>query len=371
MTEQSDGRSVAARHDPAMRGQQAAGEAARWIAPGEEGLRLAGFAWYERDRVYRRLPLAARGVVPPSVDSLADCTAGGQIAFASDTRRVSVRVTLAAPAGMCHMPATGQCGFDLYVGDGASQRYCNTTKYDHTQCGYEVLLFEHPDAQRRTFTLYFPLYQGVRQVQVGVDPGASVVPPPAFARQGRIVVYGTSITQGGCASRPGMAHTNILSRRLDTEVVNLGFSGNGKGEPEVARFVAEVPEPCGFILDYDGNCPSVDRLRETLGEFIRILRRRHATVPILVVSRITFARDLVQAASRDQRLLRRDVQAEVVQAARAAGDTRVSFLDGAALLGEDFEEGTVDGVHPTDLGFWRMAEALEPVVRGMLEGDGG
>lgn len=323
----------------------------QWYEPDTAPLRLSGFALYAEERRYRRL----RSVpLPEGVDNLANCTAGGQVAFASDSPQVAVRVALTGPAGMVHMPATGQCGVDLYI-DG---RFANTAKYDIRETTYELLLFGHHERQMREFTLNFPLYQGVERLQVGLLPDADVEAPRPWARAGRIVAYGTSILQGGCASRPGMAYTNILSRALNVEVVNLGFSGNGRGEPEVLAEVAAVPEPLLFILDYEANAG--DTLPDTLPGAIEILQTRCPDVPVLLVSRIPFACDLTDTARRTQRDAFRAMQAELAAA------TGCHFVDGLTLLGDDFDECTVDGVHPNDLGFYRMAKALAPTIRSIL-----
>lgn len=355
------------RLDPNLRPQGALTAALKWFSPNEPPFGLAGFPWFASDRVYRRLPVKPAHTLPSAVNTLADCTAGGQIRFRSDTERVAVRVTLSRAADMAHMPATGQCGFDLYVGDGVAQRFYGVSKYDHHQCAYEVLLFEHLQKDVRSFTINFPLYVGVTRVDVGLSPGARVWAPAPVAAKTKIVVYGTSIVQGGCASRPGMAYTNILSRRLNREVINLGFSGNGRGEPEVARLVADIPKPGLFVLDYDANSPSSEHLRTTLPEFIRILRTRHARVPILVVSRIAFAHDAVQKVDHQGRERRRRAQAAVVAAERRRGDRHIAFLDGTKLIGDSDADCTVDGVHPTDLGFERMADGLEPVIRRLMK----
>ena len=163
-----------------------------------------------------------------------------------------------------------------------------------------------------------------------------------------------------------MAYTNILGRLLDREVVNLGFSGNGRGEPEVAAVVAAVPRTDLFVLDYEPNCPSTEHLQATLPVFLGILRERNPQARILVMSRIAYGHDWLQPEPMRSREQRRAVQAGAVAAARAAGDTRVHFLDGGTLLGPDFEECTVDQVHPNDLGFHRIAHGLAPVIRTLL-----
>ena len=342
----------------------------KWIRPDQPPLRLAGFPWHGQDGVFRRLPVEPSREIPPAVDRLAECTAGGQVGFRSDSTHVAVRVELSGRADMNHMAATGQCGFDLYVGEPPDQRFHNVSKYDHRESSYEALLFEHPEGRMRQFTLNFPLYQGVQRLRVGLTPEARIEPPRPWAGAGRTVVYGTSITQGGCASRPGMAYTNILSRALNVEIVNLGFSGNGRGEPEVIEVLAGVPDPELFVLDYEANSGGHERYSRTLPAAVDILRHHHPDVPILVLSRIAYAAELTHEDRREARERNRAMQAELVEMRRRDGDRNVHFFDGSALLGRDFDECTVDGAHPTDLGFMRMARGLEPTFRQILTSTG-
>lgn len=334
-----------------------------WHSPMSEPFQIAGFPWWEKERRYRRLPLAPGFPLPPAVDELANCTAGGQIRFRTNSARLALKVKLAGAANMSHMPATGQCGFDCYIEAFGEVTYVNTTKYDHTRTEYECVLYDKLELVLRPVTLYFPLYQGVEEVLIGLDAGAEVAAPPPFAIRERIVIYGTSITQGGCAARPGMAYPNIVSRKLNAEVINLGFSGNGKGEAEVACIISGIPNPGLLVLDYEANSVSPELFRSTLPEFIRIFRGRHPDVPIAVLPQIRFAREVIDRELFELRQLRKRIQSEVVQACREGGDERIYLLDGDSLLGPDFHECTVDGVHPTDLGFSRMAEYLTPVLR--------
>ncbi|MGO4276553.1 SGNH/GDSL hydrolase family protein, partial [Paenibacillus sp. TAF58] len=167
-------------------------------------------------------------------------------------------------ANMYHMTATGQCGFDCYIGGPGEQLYYSTTVYDHTLAEYEAVIFKDMAREYRIMTLNFPLYQGVEEVWIGLDQEAQIDPPQPYDSSKKIIVYGTSITQGGCASRPGMAYTNILSRRFNREFLNLGFSGNGKGEPELAQILSDIPDPACLILDYEANCVSTEMLQTTL-----------------------------------------------------------------------------------------------------------
>lgn len=207
----------------------------------------------------------------------------------------------------------------------------------------------------------------MEEVWIGVDEDATIGAPAEYASDKKVVLYGTSITQGGCATRPGMAYPNLLSRYLPYEFINLGFSGNGKGEPEVARTIAGIANPAMFVLDYEANVGTAEQMAETVPAFIRILRERHPEVPILVVSKIRNAGDRFYEERLQMLRDRRNVQQSIVERLRKEGDANVHFLDGGTLLGEeDAEECTVDGVHPTDLGFLRMAQCLTPVIRKLI-----
>ena len=337
----------------------------QWHSPSSNIFRITGFPWYEQDKKYRRLPVAPRFKIPEPVNILADCTAGGQISFQTDSTHISIRAEVSGKANMNHMPATGQCGFDLYVGLPCAQRFHNVTKFALSASSYEVLLFDHPEKVMRNFTINFPLYTGVKELYIGLDPDANNAPPLPWEEDGKIVIYGTSITQGGCASRPGMAFTNILSRLLNVEVINLGFSGNGRGEPEVIELMADIPSPKLLILDYHAN--AAGKLKQTLPVAMQILRKRHPEVPILMVSRIAYAKDATHPTSIATREEGHDIYTRVLEQMQSAGDSEVFFVDGTNLLGSDYDECTVDGVHPSDLGFMRIARGLEPEILKIME----
>ncbi len=354
-------RSIFAKHSPALTGDHA--HSLSWHAPWAKPLRLSGFPWFEVEHCYRRLPLKPQDALPAAVNSLANHTAGGQVAFTTDSRAVWLRAWMQSGAGHDHMPQTGGAGFDLYLGEPGQQRFYSVTRFDVHANAYEYLLYDVKEAQRRTFTINFPLYRAVIQVAVGLERKARLWAPPPWSDRRPIVIYGTSITQGGCASRPGMAYTNILSRRLNRQVINLGFSGSGNAEQEVARSIAKIKNPAMFVVDCEANC-GLASMKERLANFLEILRAPHKAAPILLVSRIRFARDVLngdkgrKAAARFQR--------QLVERLRAAGDRNVHFLDGKTLLGAGFDECTVDGVHATDLGFMRMADKMTPVIAGIL-----
>lgn len=352
----------AATYDPNLRPKAIHEGPLSWYSPKDAPFQVAGLACFARDGLYRRFPKHPPFPLPESVDALADNPAGGQIRFRTTSQHLSVRVRLSGPAGMVHMPATGQCGVDCYLGGAGSQRYVSTATFDIAKTDYESPLFDLPTAELRAVTLNLPLYQGVDEVLIGLDHEAEIHPPAPWVDDRPLIVYGTSITQGGCACRPGMAYTNILSRRLNRECINLGFSGSGKGEPDVARNIAAIANPGAIVLDYEANT-TPELLRETLVPFIGILRAAHPSVPILVLSAIRYAGETINPELVASRRGNREFQRETVETLRRQGDAQLFFHDGSALLGDDFDECTVDGVHPTDLGFLRMANGLEPILR--------
>lgn len=337
----------------------------RWINPMEsQDIRMKGFPWIKEDKVYRRLPVGVKEQLRAPVDSLSNNTAGGQIHFTTDSKRLYIAVKLAGKANMYHMPATGQCGFDLYVGNQAEVRYYKTTRFGLSQDSYVVEMFNFVNDKTRTVVLNFPLYIGVQHVLVGIDEQA-VVGKSNFLQPGKkAVFYGTSITQGGCASRPGMVYTNILSRTLRAECVNLGFSGNGQGDAIVAECMAQIDASC-YVLDYVANC-TVDMYKETLPVFMKILKDAKPDIPLFVISGLKkaahyFKDDLGQDPNQPDVI--KDYTLETIEQLKKQGYENLHFIDGKMLCGEDFEETTVDTSHPTDLGFYFMAKSLYPILK--------
>lgn len=329
-------------------------------APSEEPFRVGGFAWFEREGCFRRLPASPAFPVPEAVDVLANHTAGGEVAFRSNTTRVLIRVRLADNGIMYHMAGTGSKGFDLYLGGPGDRKFYAVSQFAPEAAAYTASLYEAPGGHWREFTLHFPLYKGVRELMIGLDEGAEIAPPAPRADERRIVVYGGSSVQGACASRPGRYHLSIVSRALETEVINLGFSGSGRLEPELAHLMLEIERPAVFVLEAERNT-GYERVRERLAPFIEILKRGRPEVPVVVMSANPRAGEIF-GDDRD----RRKILAFMRETVAAMAGMGVSLFDSSELLGEDYYECTVDGVHPTDLGFSRMAAGLAPYLKKII-----
>ncbi len=356
--------STAIKLDPNMALKKADADGIVWYNPKEAPFQLIGFEWIKQENVYRRLPVHPEWELSKGVEGLANHTAGGQIRFNTNSKRILIKVKLREKSGMYHMPATGQSGFDLYMELNGENRYIKTTRFPVDSTRYKVELYNSDQNTMHSFTLNFPLYNGVNSLEIGIDEGAAIESPRPFITHGKFVIYGTSITQGGCVCRPGMAYSNIMSRNLDAEFINLGFSGNGKGEPALANLINQISDVRFIILDYEANASKT--IKNTLENFIDILREKHPETPILIMSKIRYARERTGTENYARLISNRDFQKNLVQKKKEAGDKNIYFLDGSKVLGNKYYECAVDGVHPSDLGSQIIADEMTKVIREIL-----
>ncbi len=327
-------------------------------------LGIEGKGWQDTKSPYDRLPAKAEGVVPDAVWSLSRQSAGLCVRFVTDATAVHARWTLTSNRlAMPHMPATGVSGLDLYVRD--NKRWFWLGNGRPTQQTNTAALVSGLPPGRREFLLYLPLYNGVTSVEVGISKSNKLwkAPERPGERRKPIVFYGTSITQGGCASRPGMVHTAILGRRLDWHVVNLGFSGNGRMDAEVVKLLAEL-DAAAFVIDCLPNL-NAQLVTERTEPTVRTLREARPQTPIVLVEDRTYQNAYVLPGPRQRNTDNRAALRKAYERLTAAGVKDLHYLEGEHLLGGD-GEATVDSSHPTDLGFMRQAEAMEKVLRTIL-----
>jgi lysophospholipase L1-like esterase len=347
--------------------QQAPQADLRWIEPPSSQLEVNGLPWYAGNHgEWIRLPLQLKGVVRDPVWELAQAPSGGRIRFRTDSASLSVKLEYPEAPGMKNMHAFGQSGVDLYV-NGV---YRGTAIADAEAKPGKVYTHSYYTGQprvEREIILYLPLYMGVKVLAVGVDKEAVLHPAKPFTLAKPVVFYGTSITQGGCASRPGMSYEAILGRLLNLDHVNLGFSGNGRGEPEMARAVAEIDAAC-FVMDFSQNNPTVESLQQVYAPFVETIRGKHTETPVILITPIYATRE---SWGPDPRLDGMRAHIRHVGARRIAeGDKHLQIVEGTDLLGPTDGGGLVDGTHPNDLGFQWMAERLAARLRKVLSLEG-
>lgn len=270
-------------------------------------------------------------------------TSGVNITFTTNSTFIKIKALLDGASYMAHMTAIGQIGFDLYVKMNNKWVFLSTTKINKPT--YEVLLVDNLSQAMREYRLYFPLYMGVNKAFIGVESKAEF----SFYKedQPKVVIYGTSISQGGCATRPGMSYTNILDRMLDYEFINLGFSGSAHLELEMADILNRINAK-HLILEVEAN-NTFEGLINKLPVFLKALKAKS----IFLISHFPLAKELINAKTKEDLALLRAFQKQM---------EGVAFIDGNAILQDLGYDETVDGTHLTDLGFYMLAQRLKPYL---------
>lgn len=311
---------------------------------------------------YARMPEKIAKSVSDGVHGLSTHTAGGRIRFATNSPYVAIKAVVPSGWVMPHMPITGSHGFALYENGKFVCRYTNDApKFVNTGNPLSALegIYYAEKAGMREYTLHFPLYNGVKQLFIGTKTGSVVQAPAPYPCAKKVVFYGSSITQGGCASRTGNDYQSHLSRWLGFDFINLGFSGNAKAEPTMCEYLADMHADV-YVLDYDHNAPNVAHLQATHTPLYETVRAKNPNAPVLFISRPDWDKDPTCPA-------RRDVVRKTYETAKKNGDKNVWFIDGETLFGADDRDAcTVDTCHPNDLGFYRMAQTIRPVLAEML-----
>lgn len=329
-------------------------------------LPIEGKGWTETRYPYDRLPAAAERTVPEPVWNLSLDSAGLRVRFVTNAQTIQARWVLRKPErfAMPHMPATGASGLDLYIRDAGEWRWLAVGRPMGSGLNEQTLV-QGLEPRKREYMLYLPLYNGVSSVMIGVPSDALFEPADdRYTNRKPVVFYGTSITQGGVAARPGMAYPAIIGRELDWPIINLGFSGNGKIEPEMAELLAQL-DPAAYVIDSLPNLTPKE-VDQRIKPFIKLIRTQHPETPILLVENINYADGNFVAARRSRTYESNSALRKRYEELTKEGDNNLFYVPASHLLGEDGED-TVDGTHPTDLGFLRIAKGMGPIVREALE----
>lgn len=335
----------------------------RWMDVKELG--LEGQGWTDTKAPYDRLPARAEGKVRDAVWSLSRHSAGLCVRFVTDSPKIHARWTVtSANLAMPHMAATGVSGVDLYARDDRGQWRWVAVGQPKAATN-DIVLAQGLRPGKREYLVYLPLYNGTASAEIGVPQEFGLEKAPAYPpeRAKPIVYYGTSITHGACASRTGMVHTAILQRRYDRPAINLGFSGNGRMEPEVGEFLVEL-DPAVYVIDCCPNMSGEETAAKTK-PLVAQLRKAHPQTPIVLVE----DRRYTDAWLNESKGKRNDANHAALKQAYdeliAAGEKNLYYIPGDDLLGED-GDGAVDSSHPNDLGFMRQADAFDKVLGPVL-----
>lgn len=331
----------------------------RWFDIRQFG--LEGQGWTDVKSPFDRLPAKAEGVVRDAVWNLSRHSAGMAVRFVTDAKELHAHWTLTGSRlAMSHMPATGVSGLDLYAKNDEGQWRWVTCGIPQEQTN-KIRLVPGLPGTSREFLLYLPLYNGVTEVRIGVPSGATIQRAPTYSADHArpIVFYGTSITHGACASRPGMCHPAILGRWYHRPVINLGFSGNGMMEKEVGALLTEIDAQV-YVIDCLPNM-SADGVAERTKPLVNQLRTARPNTPIVLVEDRNYSNSWLLKEQRDRNSTSQAALKKAYQELVNDGVPGLYYISGANLLGDDME-GTVDSSHPTDLGFLRQAEAFDKVL---------
>ncbi len=329
---------------------------------------LTGFPWREPGAPPTRMP---KNLQPGDVSNYIAAelnyhASGGAVRFRSNSPAIYLRAELWHGSDMSHMTRGGSAGFDLLIAVGTDGEFTDGTVFPSTPqvkngelIDVRVSLWKRSAEEMRDYTLYLPLYSGVKTLEIGIEAGSTVEPPLPQRIARPIVFYGSSITQGACASRPANNYTTMLCRAVDAPQVNIGLSGSAEGQLALARAIAEL-DPAVFVYDYDYNAPTPQFLAQTHEKFFQEFRRLAPDVPVIMMSRCSGA-----GAERTA------IIKKTYDNAVAAGDDRVWFIDGKELFGEPGDLFCrVDPYHPNDLGFYMMYSRVLPVLIEALQASG-
>ena len=318
-----------------------------------------------KESPYDRLPISYKEKVREPIWDLSKASAGITVRFHSNSTSINLKWTVLNDLDMSHMAATGIKGIDLYTKYNNKWRYVTTAgalvglkTYQNKSIPADSIneyeLIKNMTPEFREYKLFLPLYDGVTKLEVGIDSAASIEKATPSSEK-PIVFYGTSITQGGCASRPGMAHTNIISRKLDVDCINYGFSGNGRMETPIVELISEI-DARFYVIECLQNMDS-EQVKERVKPLVDIIRTNHPHTPIVLVENMMYTMAFLNQTLETRLIEENTALKNEYDKIIKSGTPNIFYIkDNKEFLVDN--EGTVDGVHLTDLGFKRYADYL-------------
>ena len=321
-------------------------------------IRVFGVTDFEQKRRIQRLPDALIEKIP-RLEKLGRRCPGARLGFRTDAKEITVKITLETLSVDAGMSIYACQSAAVFAGERPHSRFLGLVKpSDYEQKTFEKTIKK--DSVLEDMTIWLPRNEIIADIEISVSDDAVMLPPTPYKHAKPILYYGSSITEGGCCESIMNGYNAIISRHLDVDYYNFGFSGNARGDLNMAKYIAGIDMSI-FVYDYDHNAPTVEHLKKTHEPFFKVIREQNPDLPIVMMTRpaITYSKDHRE---------RRDVVRETYESALRAGDKNVYFIDGETLFGDtDRELCTVDLIHPNDLGFAKMASVVEPVIKQILE----
>ena len=339
-------------------------EAVTWYDVRQAPFSLHGLYQPLTEPIFHRVPFDVAAATSEGVEKLAQESAGGRVRFSTDSPYIAVRAKYRVVGRSSHLTLVSTSGFDLYIDGDFGSRFVKEFRmpYDMTDYYEQIVYLEQETL--RSYTINLPVHAVVESLEIGLKPGAMLTEAQPYRDIKPVVFYGSSIVHGTAASRPGSIYPCVISRALNVDFYNLGFSGQAKGEPVLARWMAALPMSV-FVCDYDHNAPTVEHLQATHYPMYEIIREKNPDLPYIMITRPNYWTSIRTQADV---LKRRDVVMSSYLKARQAGDEYVYFIDGMSFFTEPHQyDFSMDGVHPNDAGFLRMADSIGTVIRHILE----
>lgn len=349
---------------PAPNGVASADGATTWYNALDIG--VEGQGWKDGlAKPYDRFQAEAEGKIPDPVWSLSRQSAGLNVRFMTDSPSIAVRWSLRNDnLAMPHMPASGVSGIDLYVKHDGEWGWLGIGVPDKKENNEAVLASGLPGGMHE-YRMYLPLYNGTEKLEVGVKAGSTITVNPGYdtTHAKPMLFWGSSILHGACASRPGMAYPSIIGRRMERPVINLGFSGNGRMDPPIVERIAKLDVSI-YVIDC---CPNMDPplITERTEPLVKALRAARPGTPIVLVENVPYEKGWFLSSSKDAYVKKNEALRAAYGRLRASGIKNLHYIRCDNFWGDD-HDATVDGVHPNDIGFLRMADAIQRELRKLV-----
>lgn len=330
-----------------------------------EPFELFGFCESDDDLFFRRVPNSIASSTSSGVEKLSKEPTGGRVRFSTNSPYIAIRVKFHGVMRTHNLPLLSTAGFDLYIDTEFGSRFIKTYKMPVDVTDYFEGIIKLDGEFARSYTINFPIHSIVERVELGFKPDSSLEKTEyPYRKIAPVLFYGSSIVHGIAASRPGNTYPAMISRMLNVDFKNFGFSGAAKGEEVLAEWLSDLPMSI-FVFDYDHNAPTLEHLEATHHRFYEIMRKKNPSVPFIMVTRPDYG---TIDGTQKETIARRDIIMASYLKARASGDKNVYFIDGLSFnAGPHLHEMSVDSCHPNDAGFIRMADSIGIVIKHILE----